>query len=150
MCPKYAMGGKYDAKSEIFSFGMVLLEIFVGVIQNSNGQDLYEQFVEKDEPDSIADFVDKRAGAWPPECATEFVKLIEICLEPKKRRCPSMEVILNRLMTLERFYYQGITTVTEDNTGPVLTCEFCRCVVSVSKGLQCCSNSSSPHFFCSD
>lgn len=33
MCPFYLEGSDYDTKSEIFSFGIVILEVLIGILQ---------------------------------------------------------------------------------------------------------------------
>ena len=40
MCPFYTEGAtEYDAKSELYSFGIVLLEVLSGKLQGSSGVD---------------------------------------------------------------------------------------------------------------
>jgi serine/threonine protein kinase len=61
MCPKYAHGGsEYDAESENFSFGIVLLELLLGRLQGQGKNDLIAFYIEDETPVSV----DMRARPW--------------------------------------------------------------------------------------
>ena len=73
-CPKYASGGsEYDAKSENFSFGIVLLELLLGRLQGKRENDLFGIYIDDDTP--ISNDLDMRAGPWIPECAEQLETL---------------------------------------------------------------------------
>ena len=105
-CPRYAgRGEKFSAKSEVFSLGIVLLEIITGdvTITGKRKKNLYFHFVE-DEDEDIADAFDPRAemdGTWPAEVKTQLKALIESCLEKPAKRI-SMQAIMRQLSELER------------------------------------------------
>ena len=78
MCPRYANGGAYDNKSEAYSFGIVLLELITGEVQNG-GRDLYAVFIE-DEDEELAEAFDGRAGEWPAAVKQEICAVACDCL----------------------------------------------------------------------
>ena len=51
MCSRYCQDGKFGAKSELFSYGVVLLELIVGEVTNQR-RNLYQTFIE-DEDEEI-------------------------------------------------------------------------------------------------
>ena len=75
--------GPVEAKSEIFSFGIVLLEVVTGRVQGYQhlpDNDLYGVYIEDETP--LADGVGTtRAGAWPTEGVSQLEPLTRECLE---------------------------------------------------------------------
>jgi hypothetical protein len=110
MCPSYLRTGAYDARSEIFSFGMLLLELLTGRLQCTPGgpgaggggreDDLFGRFVEEAE-EPLLGALDERAGAWPAPVAGELIALALTCAGPRKERPASIRVAVRRLGALE-------------------------------------------------
>ena len=76
MCPTYQRTGTFEAKSEIFSFGIVLLEVVTGRVQGYQhlpDNDLYGVYIEDETP--LADGLDTRAGSWPTEGVAQLEQL---------------------------------------------------------------------------
>ena len=104
MCPRYQSGDvKFNEKSEVFSFGVVLLELAIGDITLAGSMgNLYFRFFPPDPDDTVellADAFDPRAeldGAWPDAVKTTLAVLVKSCLGRTrreesgcKRRCSS-------------------------------------------------------------
>ena len=104
MCSTYVRKSKFEAKSEIFSFGIVNLEILTGrlTMPNLDGNDLYEIYIEDEAPISVD--LDTRAGMLSPECAEKLEKLTRECLAPYKTRIASMLTVMRRLVDLEKAF----------------------------------------------
>ena len=61
-CPRYISTGKYDPRSEIFSLGVVFLELLVGKLQSKAAEfNLYQTYIKEDEH-NVMDGLDVRAG----------------------------------------------------------------------------------------
>ena len=97
-CPAYERSGDYQAKSEVFSFGVVLLELVTGRVQ-ADGHDLYGLHIEDEQ--GLAAVADPRAGAWSAACAEELEGLARACLERHGRRLAAMGLVVRRLAALE-------------------------------------------------
>jgi interleukin-1 receptor-associated kinase 4 len=102
MCPRYASSGKFGAKSEVYSFGVVLLELVTGRVQNKPN-DLYIVYIEDEERDLVGD-ADPRAGVWPDTVITELVALAASCLDSFKHRLVSVAPAMQQLTALARLH----------------------------------------------
>jgi hypothetical protein len=100
MCPKYVNSGQYGEKSEVYSFGVLLLEVIMGKIQNR--PDDLANYVDEDEDEfNLAEAFDERAGEWPAAAKDELSSLGMNCLDKVRRRC-DMSSVLQRLVGLAR------------------------------------------------
>ena len=103
MCPAYQRTLHFEAKSEIYSFGMVLLELMTGRIQGYQGldeNDLFAKYIDDDH--SVLSDLDTRAGTWSTTCAEQVEALARECLAPHRRRIGTMLAVMRRLVDLEK------------------------------------------------
>lgn len=101
MCPKYARSKKYGEKAEVFSFGIILLELLTGRV-NCADQLLYDIFIE-DHDEQLADALDLRAGDWPDPVVASLIELAGQAtrMGPAYVHRPSMLAIMRSLKQLE-------------------------------------------------
>jgi hypothetical protein len=100
MCPRYVNGDRFGAKSEMYSFGIFLLELVTGRVQNSF-DNLHTVYIEDEERDLASD-ADPRAGVWPEDVIAELVTLTTSCLAPFKHRLHSIAPAMQQLGALAR------------------------------------------------
>ncbi len=96
MCHKYS-GGMilFDAKCEVYSVGIVLLEIVMGKLQGADDVDLSDL-----DEDEVAP--DEKAGDWHVGCVEALVQLAHKCLVPyAKRKISKMIDVLRDLRKVE-------------------------------------------------
>jgi interleukin-1 receptor-associated kinase 4 len=99
ICPKYNQKADmlYDAKCEIYSFGILLLEIITGRIQNH--PDLLDDLL--DEERIVPDV---RAGQWPVDTAKQLIQLAADCIEKYHKRLSNMLSVLRTLKNIEELH----------------------------------------------
>ena len=105
VCPKYCTGSiPFDASCDIFSFGIVLAELWSGRLQNhrdSNGRvyNFYEQYI--NEGRSMDDDLDKAFGFGIgdklPVVMNEYKLLALDCMAKNPKKRPSGEDVMDRL-----------------------------------------------------
>ena len=163
MCPDYATGeGDYDAKSEIYSFGIVLAELLSGKVQGADQV--------KFDRDSVQDgdiAPDERAGVWPVECVKSLLALVDGCLKKSSKRVPSMVAVMRQLKELEQLhcaptaeeltngaamtaFAEELAQLRLENTarqGKVMSCLSCYDDYPSSAGVEC-TAAAAKHFLC--
>jgi hypothetical protein len=85
---------KYDIKCEIYSFGIILLEILTGRM-NTTGDNLASE---------KTFFPDVRAGNWPDICVTELIALARECVTDYELRLSDFSTILSKLREINQSF----------------------------------------------
>jgi serine/threonine protein kinase len=173
MCPAYSSGeiAEYDAKCEVFSYGIVLLELLTGQLQGSLTGDDEQLMLDKflaENRDLLAD----RRVEWPQGVVDDVLALAKECVAPYQRRIGSMMTVMRRMEAMSNKQYTSSTAeleLLEENdmllarltalqlqldintkkaTEPTYTCMSCKDNnIPRSKGVFCTSRAC-PHFFC--
>jgi hypothetical protein len=171
MCPTYLRTKTFDTKSEIYSLGMVLVELLVGRVQGvGEANDLFGIYIDDESP--ISDDLDMRAGPWNPECAGKLEVLARECLSKYSKRIATMKAVMRRLIELEKEFCRvtaeemhltrlagemqrelealrfEATTQSEAREKEQKVCCICFDNVPVSAGLGC--ERTAEHFICVD
>lgn len=121
MCPHYTKSGKYNTKSEIYSFGIVLLELLTGKVQgmvdpltgcrqfleddflmNDDGADGTTTNNNDHDGNSGGLHADPLAGNW--EMAGVLKEIGRQCVTHYGKRIAKMSIILRWLRKLEEAY----------------------------------------------
>ena len=99
MCPFYADGStEYDVKSEIYSFGIIILEMLTGKLQLSTGGDGKRIVLHR----SIASLgPDTRAGSWPADCIERLFSLAKQCIDEYDNRIRSFIEVIQQLRQIK-------------------------------------------------
>ncbi|XP_047336092.1 G-type lectin S-receptor-like serine/threonine-protein kinase At1g11410 [Impatiens glandulifera] len=95
MSPEYAMRGLYSVKSDVFSFGVILLEIISGRKNNSYYQEntinLIGHAWAKWNEGKIFDIIDSRMGdSWPREEVLRSFQIGLLCVQEQAFERPTM------------------------------------------------------------
>ena len=97
-CDRYSKRANvpYDVKCDIFSFGVVLLELYTGQLQGSNHDYLLEQMLGEDGlllPDERMAI----GTRWPEEAAKQFIQLASECVAMYPKRRSDMRAVVSTL-----------------------------------------------------
>ncbi|XP_030281811.1 interleukin-1 receptor-associated kinase 4 isoform X1 [Sparus aurata] len=102
MAPE-ALRGEITPKSDVFSFGVVLLEILSGLApadENREPQLLMEVWYDIDDEDedlTLEDFLDKKMGDWELSQVESVYSLACSCLHERKNRRPFIKQVVLEL-----------------------------------------------------
>ncbi|XP_026574001.1 interleukin-1 receptor-associated kinase 4 [Pseudonaja textilis] len=100
MAPE-ALRGEITPKSDIFSFGVVLLEIITGLSPMDENRDpqlllsIKEEI--EDEEKTVEDYVDKKISNWNITLIEQMYLIAAPCLHEKKNRRPDIERVKEQL-----------------------------------------------------
>ena len=102
LCPSYAdFSTDYNATSEVFSFGIVLLEVLTGRVQFSPVKKGEKLVLQK----SLSILVpDSRAGPWPEQCARRLFELAKQCVAEYEKRIKTMIAVMQQLRQIKAKY----------------------------------------------
>nr|XP_003221322.2 PREDICTED: interleukin-1 receptor-associated kinase 4 [Anolis carolinensis] len=100
MAPE-ALRGEITPKSDIFSFGVVLLEIITGlppVDENRDPQLLLTIKEEiEDEEKTLEDYIDEKMSSWSMASVEQMYSIACQCLNEKKNRRPDIKMVKQHL-----------------------------------------------------
>ena len=136
--PPEVADGEYGVSSEVYSFGIVLFELFSGqLVQRGTGSALRDEGA-----NAIIQLAD--ANVWPDRAKSELAALIADCLQTKRARRPqSMATVLTQLHACLLEVSKG------SSTEATVFCD-CLCQEQVSsKGSLACHHDGR-HHVCSD
>ncbi|XP_047331764.1 G-type lectin S-receptor-like serine/threonine-protein kinase At1g11410 [Impatiens glandulifera] len=99
MPPEYAMGGLYSIRSDVFSFGVVLLEVISGRKNNSyyreNTINLIGHAWEKWKEGKTSDIIDSRMGdLWPNQEVLRCIHIGLLCVQEHAMDRPTMSEVV--------------------------------------------------------
>ncbi|KAK7401677.1 hypothetical protein VNO78_13348 [Psophocarpus tetragonolobus] len=103
LAPEYAIGGKLTRKADIYSFGVLLVEIISGRCNTSSRLPVEEQFLlertwELYERKELVGLVDVSLnGEFDAEQASKFLKIGLLCTQESPKLRPSMSSVVKML-----------------------------------------------------
>ncbi|XP_061217192.1 interleukin-1 receptor-associated kinase 4 isoform X3 [Neopsephotus bourkii] len=103
MAPE-ALRGEITPKSDIFSFGVVLLEIITGLppVHEKREPQLLLGIKDEieDEEATIEDYVDEKMSDWDAPSVHKMYSIADRCLNEKKNRRPDMKMVQQQLQEI--------------------------------------------------
>mmetsp|Transcript_575 Transcript_575/g.1255 ORF Transcript_575/g.1255 Transcript_575/m.1255 type:complete len:206 (-) Transcript_575:173-790(-) len=107
MCPNCSSGSN-GPRSDLFSVGIVILELLTGRVQNLDSFNLFERYIEDggDPAHSLSQELDLRPGPCPPEIVQGLESLARACLRSHRNRI-QMSDVLGRLVSLRAAHAQA-------------------------------------------
>lgn len=107
--PEYFLTHKLTDKSDVYSLGVVFLELLTGMQPISHGKNLVREVVAANQSGMILSVVDMRMGSCPGECVERFAALGLRCCRDETDARPSMVEVVREL--------EAIWQMTPDTDG---------------------------------
>uniref|UniRef100_A0A2N9EXA8 Protein kinase domain-containing protein n=1 Tax=Fagus sylvatica TaxID=28930 RepID=A0A2N9EXA8_FAGSY len=95
--PEYFLTHKLTDKSDVYSLGVVFLELLTGMHPISHGKNIVREVSIAQQTGRIYELVDDRMGSYPSECVVKFFTLALKCCEEEMDARPSMAEVTREL-----------------------------------------------------
>ncbi|XP_059075449.1 U-box domain-containing protein 33-like [Cryptomeria japonica] len=100
MDPEYQSNGEYTTKSEVYSFGMILLQLLTGKAELGLVKEV-ESALENSKLDEV---LDPSAGEWPFPLATQLAYLALHCTEAVRKNRPDIQPSVMQMLDKLRHF----------------------------------------------
>ncbi|RLM74176.1 hypothetical protein C2845_PM15G00320 [Panicum miliaceum] len=95
--PEYFLTHKLTDKSDVYSLGVVFLELLTGMQPISHGRNIVREVLAANQSGMIFSVVDNRMGSYPAECVETFAVLALRCCQDETDARPSMVEVVREL-----------------------------------------------------
>ncbi|XP_006654549.1 probable LRR receptor-like serine/threonine-protein kinase At1g06840 [Oryza brachyantha] len=95
--PEYFLTHKLTDKSDVYSLGVVFLEMLTGMKPIEHGKNIVREVKKAYQSGNISEIMDSRMGLCPPECVQSFFVLAMKCSRDETDTRPSMSDIVREL-----------------------------------------------------
>ncbi|KAL8262267.1 hypothetical protein R6Q59_026316 [Mikania micrantha] len=107
--PEYLLTHKLTAKSDVYSLGIVFLEMLTSMKPISHGKNIVREVKVAHQTGTMFSIIDNRMGSYPSEYVEKFLNLALWCVENKPEKRPSMLDVVSELEhILEKMPKTGI------------------------------------------
>ncbi|KAL5738929.1 hypothetical protein ACOSQ2_028109 [Xanthoceras sorbifolium] len=114
--PEYFLTHKLTDKSDVYSLGVVLLELLTGMQPISHGKNIVREVNMAHQSGMMFSIVDSRMGSYPSECIEKFVALALRCCHDKPEHRPSMLDVVRELENMLKMMPESDTALSESTT----------------------------------
>ncbi|KAF5470311.1 hypothetical protein F2P56_010832 [Juglans regia] len=98
--PEYFLTHKLTDKSDVYSLGIVFLELLTGMQPISRGKNIVREVNVAYKSGVIFSVVDERMGSFPSDCVVKFLSLALKCCQDETDARPSMAEVVRVLESL--------------------------------------------------
>lgn len=95
--PEYFLTHKLTDKSDVYSLGVVFLELLTGMQPISHGKNIVREVTAAYQSGMIFSVIDSRMGSYPSECVEKFVSLALKCCQEETDARPSVAEMVREL-----------------------------------------------------
>jgi serine/threonine protein kinase len=119
--PEYFLTRKLTDKSDVYSLGVVFLEILTGMQPISRGKNIVREVNQAQHEGRVLSIIDSRMGSCPTECVERFVDLALGCCRDKPEHRPSMLDVVRELEDILRMTPQADSDQSPYSTSTCFT-----------------------------
>ncbi|XP_024022859.1 probable LRR receptor-like serine/threonine-protein kinase At1g06840 isoform X1 [Morus notabilis] len=114
--PEYFLTRKLTDKSDVYSLGVVFLELLTGMHPISHGKNIVREVMTANHSGTMFSVIDSRMGSYPSECLERFAALALSCCDEKTERRPSMLAVVRELEDILKMMPESDTVVSESTS----------------------------------
>ncbi|KAJ6331426.1 hypothetical protein OIU76_009912 [Salix suchowensis] len=114
--PEYFLTHKLTDKSDVYSLGIVFLELLTGMQPISHGKNIVREVNMAYQSGIMFSIIDNRMGAYPSECVERFVGLALNCCHDKQDKRPSMQDVVMELEAILKMMPETDSISTESTS----------------------------------
>ncbi|KAL0911557.1 hypothetical protein M5K25_019706 [Dendrobium thyrsiflorum] len=119
--PEYFLTHKLTDKSDVYSLGVVFLELLTGRQPIMHGKNIVREVTLAYQSGMIFSAIDSRMGSYPSECVEKFVSLALRCCQDDTDARPSMPEVVRELEIIWRKAPETFTSPLESVVGELKT-----------------------------
>ncbi|KAL2899739.1 hypothetical protein RDABS01_024821 [Bienertia sinuspersici] len=113
--PEYFLTHQLTDKSDVYSLGVVFLELLTGAPPISLGKNLVREVNAAQNSGSLFSIIDRRMGAYPSEYVERFISLAMRCCQDKPEMRPSMLDVVRELESMLQLLTESMA-ISDTNT----------------------------------
>lgn len=115
--PEYFLTHKLTDKSDVYSLGVVFLEMLTGMHPISHGKNIVREVNIAFRSGMIFSILDERMGSYPSECVEKFINLALKCCQEETDARPGMTEVYRELDNIWLMVAESDTNLSESLTG---------------------------------
>ncbi|KAL6841424.1 hypothetical protein ACP4OV_028942 [Aristida adscensionis] len=117
--PEYFLTHKLTDKSDVYSLGVVFLEMLTGMKPIEHGKNIVREVNSACQSGNIPEIIDSRMGLYPPECVRRFLSLATKCCQDETDDRPSMWEIVREVEVILRMMPEEDLVLLETDSADV-------------------------------
>jgi serine/threonine protein kinase len=102
MAPEYHDNGQVSPRTDVYSFGIILLELLMGLPAREVVLMLFD---DREFFDRMQEHKDPRAGAWPKKVVTTLAAVAKGCSEYRPRERATVRDVLPKVRKLQKLLH---------------------------------------------
>uniref|UniRef100_A0A6N2LZH1 non-specific serine/threonine protein kinase n=1 Tax=Salix viminalis TaxID=40686 RepID=A0A6N2LZH1_SALVM len=111
--PEYFLTHKLTDKSDVYSLGVVFLELLTGMQPISHGKNIVREVNIAYQTGKLSSLVDGRMGSYPSDCVDKFLTLAMKCCNDETDERPSMTDVVRELESIWKMMPESEITAME-------------------------------------